>query len=372
MGTNWDAANSLGNFACRMYGALDRTRNIFFSPHSVSAAMSLVHAGAKGRTAKQLAAAMDYPTDDPETTSALMSLAQLPGDSDIRLSAANAAWIQRGHAVLDEYRRRLGDLFRETDFAFAEAASAEINDWIAKHTNDLIRDLVPPEALGALTRLVLVNAIHFKGAWQRAFEADLTRKADFHCLDGRTTRTDMMAANGVPIRHVSAPEFEAAYLPYGDGSMSMLVIIPKDFERFSAELDGDRLRTIQGGLNGAPRIDVDLRLPKFKLESTMELGRVLAGLGAEDAFALGAADFSGITGDRELFIYAVLHKALVDVSEKGAEAAAATAVATQCLCVRKTVRFEANRSFIFAICRNGPRPMLGGGAPLFMGQVVSP
>ena len=370
METRWDATDSLRDFACRMYGALDRTRNLFFSPHSVSAAMSLAYAGAKGRTATQLAAALSYQADDPETTSALMALASLPDNGEIRMSAANAAWIQRGYAILDDYRRKLGDLFRETDFALAGAASAEINRWIAEHTNDLICDLVPPEALGAMTRLVLVNAIHFKGAWQRPFEADITCKADFRCLDGRTTKVDMMAANKVPTRYFATPEFEAAYLPYGDGSMSMLVIVPKDFERFSAEFDGARLRTLQSGLNGASRIDVDLRLPKFKLESTLELSRVLVDLGAEDAFALGAADFSGITGNRELFISSVLHKALVDVSEEGTEAAAATAVVARCFDMGKTVRFEVNRPFIFAICRNGLRP-LSGGAPLFMGQVIA-
>jgi serpin B len=285
-------------------------------------------------------------------------------DDRIRLSAANSAWVQRGYAILDDYRRRLGDLFRETDFALSSAASAEINDWIAANTNSLIRDLVSPGALGPLTRLVLVNAIHFKGAWQRAFETVATHKAKFHCLDGRVSQVDMMAANETPLRRIAAAEFEAARLPYGDGSMSMLVVIPKDFGPYSAAFDGTELRAIQQCLDDARTVDVDLRLPKFKLESALEVGTTLAELGAGDAFIDGAADFSGITGNRELFISAVLHKALVDVSEEGTEAAAATAVVMRCLCMRTTPRFEVNKPFIFAICGKDD-------APLFMGQVVS-
>lgn len=362
MGQKWNAAESLAGFACRLYGTLDRTSNLFFSPHSVSAALSLAYLGAHGETATQMASALGYPSGDGEdTTRALMALA-VSEDDRIRLSAANSVWVQRGYRLLDEYLRKVGGMARETDFRASKAASDEINAWIAEHTSDLIRDLVPPGALGALTRLVLANAIHFKGAWATAFDKRLTRKMDFHNLDGSVSQVDTMFARKVKIGHVAHEEYEAGYLPYGDGSMGMLVVIPNDFADFTVSLDGARLLAIRREMRRAE--EVDLGLPRFRSESTLGLSGNMAALGMVDAFDDGRADFSGISGERDLVISAILHKALVDVSEEGTEAAAATAVVMRYCCMVRTPRLDVDRPFVFAICRHD-------GAPLFMGQTVS-
>jgi len=358
--------DSVREFACRLYTMLEKDKNLFFSPHSVSAAMSLAYAGAKGETALQMAKALAYPAGSQEMiTRLLMSLAKAPEDGKISLSAANSAWLQKDFPILEEYRQKLGAMIRETDFAAASAAAGEINAWIEENTNNLIKDLVSPDALGALTRLVLVNAIHFKGAWTKAFDPARTYRSNFHCLDGTTAKVDMMFAKEMDARMVSDHSCQVIRLPYGDGSIHMLVILPKDFRSYSLGFDGRELERIQLELDNTYEDEVDVRLPKFKSESTLSLGETLKNLGAKDAFDPAVADFSGITGSRDLFISAVLHKAVVDVSEEGTEAAAATAVVMRRLCCcRMDKRFTVDKPFIFAICEKG-------GAPLFMGRIVS-
>lgn len=358
----WNVAESLAGFACRLYGTLDRTKNLFFSPHSVSAALSLAYHGARGETALQMADALGYPSDDAEGTTRALMAAAVSDDNRIKLSAANSVWVQQGYKVLDEYLRKVGEMARRTDFRAAKAAADEINKWIAEHTNDLIKDLVPPDALGALTRLVLANAIHFKGAWTTEFDKRLTRKMDFRNLDGSVSQVDMMFAHKVNIGHAVHEEYEAGYLPYGDGSMGMLVVVPGDFADFTASLDGAKLLAIRREMRYTQ--EVDLGLPRFKSESTLGLSGNMAALGMTDAFDGDKADFSGISGERDLVISAILHKALVDVSEEGTEAAAATAVVMRCCCMVKTPRLDVDRPFVFAIC-------LHDGTPLFMGQTVS-
>jgi serpin B len=357
--------NGLRDFACRLYGVLNHEENLFFSPHSVSAAISLAYAGARGRTATQLEEVLGYvPGSQTSATEDIMSLAKTGSCDKIRLSAANSAWLQKDYPILGEYRNMLGTMVRETDFSLAEAAAKAINVWVEENTNNLIHDLVPADALNSLTRLVLANAIHFKGAWTKAFDPKRTYQDKFYCLDGSSSTTDMMSANKLSIRKVLMEGGTAARLPYGDGSMHMLVILPSDFKQYAASFDGAKFSRIQDALDATHDGEVDVRMPKFKIESTLELAARLAELGASDAFVDGVADFSGITGDRELLISAVLHKALVDVSEEGTEAAAATAVVMRCLSMSMTESFTVNRPFIFAIC-------LKEGAPLFMGQVVS-
>lgn len=358
----WNANESLAGFACRLYGTLDRARNLFFSPHSVSAALSLAHLGARGETAAQMTEALGYPSDRDGITKAVMDLAST-GCASIKLAAANSAWVQRGYTILDDYRRQLDAFVREADFGSPEAARQEINKWVEENTNNLIRDLIPPGALDAAVRLVLANAIHFKAPWNRPFEVDITYKADFHALDGATGSVDMMVANEihVPYRRSDDGEYEAVRLPYADGSMDMLVVVPQEFKGFSDSLDGRKLLGIHRGMG---KREIDLRFPKFKLESTLVLNDSMRTLGMVDAFELPKADFSGISGNRDLLISSILHKAVVDVSEEGTEAAAATAVVARCLCFKQTPRMVVDRPFIFAIC-------LKDGTPLFMGQMVS-
>lgn len=356
----WNADESLAGFACRLYGVLNRTGNLFFSPHSVSAALSLAYLGARGETAIQMAAALGYPTRPDGVTKAIMDVAST-GCASIRLAAANSAWIQRGYAILDDYRRQLDAFVREADFYNPEVARREINKWVEENTNNLIRDLIPPGALDALVKLVLANAIHFKAPWNRPFEADITHKAVFHNLDGTTGSTDMMVANETHVPYSDTGAYQAVRLPYADGTMDMLVILPRDFREFSDSLNGCQLLGIHQGLG---KREIDLRLPKFKLESTLVLNDGMRALGMVDAFELPKADFSGISGKRDLLISSILHKAVVDVSEEGTEAAAATAIVARCLCFKQTPRMVVDRPFIFAIC-------LKNGTPLFMGQMVS-
>jgi len=343
-------------FALRLYGTFDRTKNLFFSPHSVSSALSLAYLGARGETANQMALALGYPTSPDGIVKAIMDLAST-GCTDINLASANSAWLQNGYEILSDYRQKLGDFVREVDFANPETARQKINKWVEENTNNLIKDLIPSDSL---TRVVLANAIHFKAPWSRPFEAGITRKADFYALDGTTSSVDMMVSNDVRVPYGSNGDYEAVRLPYADGSMDMLVIVPRDFKNFSDSFDDNKLAYVYNSLS---KREIDLRFPKFKLESTLTLNDSMRSLGMVDAFELPRADFSGISGKRDLFISAILHKAVVDVYEEGTEAAAAMVM--RCLCFKETPRMVVNRPFIFAICLND-------GTPIFIGQMVLP
>lgn len=356
-------ADGVCEFACHLYAILERDKNLFFSPHSVSAVMSLAYAGAKGETASQIAEILKYPQNSQDKiTGLLMSLAKAPEDGKISLSAANSAWLQKDFPILEEYRQKLGAMVHETDFATASAAAREINAWIKENTNNLIRDLVSPSVLSKFTRLVLVNAIYFKGAWAKAFDPERTSKCDFHCLDGTTTKVDMMFAKDMYVRMIKNNFCQVIRLPYGDGSMNMLIILPKNFQFYNPYFDNREFEWIQCELDKTDEDKIDVWLPKFKFESTLSLNETLKSLGVKDAFNPNVADFSGITGNRDLFISNVLHRAVVDVSEEGTEAAAATALILRRYELNN--RFVAHKPFIFAICEKG-------GTPLFMGRIVS-
>lgn len=361
-----DMIEGLSDFACRLYGRFDRDRNLFFSPHSISSAFSLVYHGARGNTADQMAKALSYPPSDSGTVAGMLAGLAKSNDEGVRISVANSAWIQKEYAVLDEYVQKLDAAIRRMDFA-GPGAAEEINAWVSEHTNGLIRDLIPPGVLDCLTRLVLVNAIYFKGLWTSPFDEKRTHDADFHNLDGSISGIRMMFRKG-DYRYTHNSEYDAAFLPYGNrnaGSRArMLVIVPNDFVEFSQTLDSCKLAKICGQCHSH---EINLFLPRFKTEHTAEISKKMMELGMTDAFSSDPAvvDFSGISGERDLYISAVLHKALVDVTEEGTEAAAATAIVMRkCACIMSTPELRADRPFIYVI-------FSGSGAPLFMGHTVS-
>ena len=351
------------NFACQLYKTLDHNNNLFFSPHSISTAMSLAYAGAQGETADQIAKVFGYPQTNQDTiTESLMSLATSNEDK-IKLVAANSLWVQAGYSLLEEYHRKMGSLISEVDFGNTVMATARINKWVENNTNNLIKDLIPPDLLNNLVKLILVNAIYFKGSWTKAFNPEETRLRDFHCLDGRVVKADMMFAKEMEIKTICDRNRMATRLYYGNNSVYMTIILPNNFSSYVTAFDGCEFKQVQQQLDNTQEDEIDLYLPKFKLESTLSLQEKLMELGVKNACIPGLADFSGITGNRGLFVSNVLHKAVIDVSEEGTEAAAATAMLMR-FCCDSGSRFIADKPFIFVICEEN-------GTPLFMGHVVS-
>jgi serpin B len=375
-----ELAQENGAFALDLYHVLRKDRdNLFYSPYSISVALAMTYAGARGETERQMADALHYtlPQDrlHPSFNAldfALASRGEGAKGKDwegFRLHVANAIWGQTDYTFLSEFLDVLavnyGAGLRLVDFKQApEQARATINDWVSEETEGRIVDLIPAGAIDALTRLVLTNAIYFNAAWSMPFEEKLTEDGPFRLLDGGEVTVPMMKQTE-SLGYAAGQGYQAVELPYDGHELSMVLLVPEpgEFGAFEDSLDAAR---VAGILDDLARRQVALIMPKFEFESSFSLVDALAALGMPDAFS-ERADFSGMTGDRELAISDIVHKAFVSVDEAGTEAAAATAVIMAVTSApTEPVRVTVDRPFIFAI-RD-----IETGATLFVGRVVDP
>ena len=366
-------------FALGLYGVLfDKSANLFYSPYSISLALAMTYAGARGNTEQEMAQALAFTLPQDRLHPAFNSLdqalssrgekAQQEGER-FRLHVANSLWGQQGFsfqpAFLDLLAQHYGAGMQVLDFESAPEPSRQtINRWVEEQTEQKIKDLLPAGSVDRLTRLVLTNAIYFNAGWKDPFEAEATQDGAFHLLNGSTATVPMMQESE-SLGYGEGEGCQVVELPYVGDEMSMVILLPAEgrFEEFARGLDAGRLA---GALQGIGPAQVQLTLPKFKYESSVALKDALAKLGMAEAFE-DRADLSGMTGRRDLYISDVYHKAFVAVDEKGTEAAAATAVVMQVTAMpaeAKEVRVD--RPFIFLI-----RDMQTG-AILFLGHVVNP
>lgn len=348
--------------------------NLFFSPYSMRTAFAMVYEGARGKTAGEIASVFSFPAKAAGLRAELAAL-----DKELAVSAkgaqftqANSFWAQDGYKFLPAYLSVLGRTYkaeaRNADFTRkTEEARAAINGWTAEKTGGKIKELFPEGALTSLTRLALVNAVYFKGAWTEAFQKDMTFDADFTRSDGSTITARMMASPDTKKAWFSeSEELQALRLPYKGGKLSLLVLLPgqgKDLAGLEKGLTAEKLDAIRAGL-GEQKVKVFL--PRFGFSSGYNLNGTLAGLGMPTAFT-DAADFSGMDGKKDLYIQAAVHKAFVEVNEEGTEAAAATGVAMGLKSMAFDLAvFRANRPFLFFI------EDYSSGLILFMGRVEDP
>ncbi len=366
-------------FAIDLYHALRRSDdNLFFSPHSISVALAMTYAGARGNTAEQMARVLHFTLPQAQLHPAFNALdlalqpAQPYGDErPFTLDIANSLWGERDYTFraefLDLLARNYGAGLRLTDFRTApEPAREAINQWVSEQTKERIRDLIPAGAITPDTRLVLANAIYFLADWQQPFDPNLTDDAPFTLRDGTTVNIPMMRWEGAEsARYARGAGYQTVELPYMGGKAAMMLIVPDagTFDEFEAQLAAEQLADITAGLEWK---QVILSLPKFTYESEFELSDVLMGLGMTDAFT--NADFSGMDGTRNLAISAVIHKAFVAVDEKGTEAAAATAVIMKetSMMIDEPITLTVDRPFIYVIRDTQT------GATLFLGRVTNP
>ena len=375
-------------FAVQLYAKLRATEgNLFFSPYSISTALAMTYAGARGQTESQMATVLHFPTSagqapgetvlDPAQFhsafgSIIKDLNQRAEKADFQLSVANALWGQKGYEFLRDFlqlvRARYGGRLTELDFVRAtEAARKTINTWVEKKTNNKIKELIKPGVLDAMTRLVLTNAIYFKGNWARQFKEDQTRPEPFTLLSGEKVDVPMMNQTA-EFGYMEAEDFQALELPYVDNELSMIILLPRQIDSLPEFERTLKPENLSQWLDKVHRREVVVSVPKFKMTSQFSLASVLKSMGMTDAFSATAADFSGITGGRDLFISAVIHKAYVDVNEEGTEAAAATAVTMRLTSVgpSQTPVFRADHPFLFLIRDNQ------SGSILFIGRVMNP
>jgi serpin B len=369
-------------FALDLYAQLYRgDGNRFFSPFSISTALAMTYAGAHGDTARQMATTLHFtlPPDQlhPSFHRLIAEIRSRNTPSkteatDIQLFTANALWTERGEPILGDFQKRIevnyqGGIY-EVDFRHAaEAARKTINAWVEEQTKDKIKDLLQPIHIGAHTVLILTNAIYFKGLWESQFSRQQTAPATFHMPGEKSARVDLMNQTG-RFRYLDEGSFQSLELPYRGGAVSMVIVLPKAVDglaRMEAELTLPKLEAWLAKLS-SHRVQVSL--PKFRLTEQIELKDTLTELGMPLAFDRRSADFSGITGTRDLAISAVVHKAFVDVEETGTEAAAATAVvmARAMAVATPPVVFRADHPFLFLIRDNR------SGSILFLGRLTKP
>jgi len=371
------AANT---FSASLYAKLAAGNggNLFFSPLSIQTALAMARAGARGGTAEEMGSVLDLPPSTPGEpvdkglVDFLQKLSVPAGLGGCELSVANALWGQKGFGFLPGFLSRLktdyGAGLNEVNFRdHAESARTTINDWVEKETHDKITDLIGPGVLKPSTRLVLTNAIYFKGAWVAQFDPKATRDEPFHLSATQDKSVPMMRRTG-RYNYMEGVDFQALQLPYKGNRLSMIILLPRHPEGLAdaeRDLAPQKLKAALGVL--AAR-EVAVVIPRFKLTDQFELASVLEAMGMKMAFGPGA-DFSGMTGKRDLSISAVIHKAYVAVDEEGTEAAAATAIVMRTLAIREMTpppEFRADRPFLFLIRDEA------SGAILFMGRVMEP
>lgn len=375
-----ELVNGNSAFALDLYQAVSgKDGNLFCSPYSISLALAMTYAGARGETAQQMANTLRFTLPQHRLHRAFNGLdlelaargegARGKDEKGFRLNIVNAIWGQKDYKFLAEFLDVLGENYgaglKLLDFVNApEKSRITINHWVSDQTEGRIEDLIPQGVIDTLTRLVLTNAIYFNAAWLYPFSEEMTNDGVFHLLDCGEVIVPMMRQTE-SFGYAEGEGYQAVELLYDGSQLSMVILVPEagQFKAFEGSLDAERVDAIVSSL--AYR-RVALTMPKFEFESYFSLADTLAAMGMPVAFT-AAADFSGMTGTRELAISEILHKAFVSVDEAGTEAAAATAVVMKLTAQpEEPVEVMVDRPFVFLI-RD-----IDTGTILFIGRVVDP
>ncbi|MGM0489739.1 MAG: serpin family protein [Planctomycetota bacterium] len=369
-------ARSNNEFALDLYGQLRATDtgNLFFSPASISTALAMTYAGAEGETEQEMAETLNFDLPEDQVHSAfasLMSLLGAPPDESYELRVANRLWGQEDYGFLPAYlettRENYGAELAQVDFVNKTGqVRKEINAWIEEQTNNKIKDLLPPGSVDRLTRLVLTNAVYFKGKWEHEFDKEATRDAPFTVSPDEQVEVPLMFQKR-KFKYGETAELQLLEMGYQGQDLSMLLLLPKKVDDLAAieeKLSGENLEKWSAGMR---KKEVRTYIPRFELTEEFQLNSMLSTLGMPSAFEPDRADFSGMNGKKDLYITAALHKAFVDVNEEGTEAAGATGIVMgiTSMPTEPTV-FRADHPFIFLI-RHDPT-----GSILFMGRVTNP
>jgi len=363
-------------FALDLYGKVrGKEGNLFLSPYSISSALAMTWGGARGQTAEQMAKVLHFGLVGEKVHPAFGALTKDLNEGgkkgNYELSVANALWVQKEFKFLKDFldlnEKYYGAGFKNVDFRGAtEKARQTINAWVEKETHEKIKELIKQGVLAPNARLVLTNAIYFKGQWALKFKGEATKEAPFSLSADKIIDVPMMTQTD-SFGYTEFDDYRALELPYKGEALSMIVMLPNKADglaTFEETLDVDRLEKCFASLS---RQKVEVSLPKFTTTAEFSLADPLKKLGMDDAFDPYKADFSSIDGKKDLFIQAVVHKAFVDVNEEGTEAAAATGLVVGALSrPMPPPAFKADHPFLFLI-RD-----IRTGSVLFIGRIVNP
>ncbi|XP_004705667.1 plasminogen activator inhibitor 1 [Echinops telfairi] len=352
-----------------------RDHNVVFSPYGVTSVLAMLQLATGGDTRRQLQAAMQFKIEDKGTAPALRKLNKElmgPWNKD-EISTTDAIFIQRDLPLLQGFMPHFFRLFRSTikqvNFTEAERARAIINDYVKKHTRGMISDLLGKGAVDQLTRLVLLNALYFNGQWKMPFPASRTHHRLFHKSDGSTVSVAMMAqTNKFNYTEFATPDghyYDILELPYHGDTISMFVAAPYEKEvplsALTNILDAQLISQWKGNMTRLLRL---LVLPKFSLETELDLRKPLENLGMTDMFRPDRADFTSLSDEEHLHVSQALQKVKIEVNESGTVASSSTAVVASGRMVPMEIIMD--RPFLFVVRHNPTRTVL------FMGQVMEP
>lgn len=378
-----DLVRGNNDFAFDLYQKLREAEsgNLFYSPYSISLALAMTYAGARDETERQMSNALHFTLSQDKLHPAFNALdlqlaSRGEGSSgqdgkEFRLNITNAIWGQQGYDFLQNFLDKLAENYgagmKIANFIEApENSRVTINDWVAHQTEDKIKDLIPPDAINILTRLVLTNAIYFNAAWLYPFDEKATAEGDFHLLTGSIKVPMMRQTEPQPFGYAKGTGYQAVELPYDGSEISMVILLPDKgtFDPFENALNAELVSQISKDLRPE---HVALTMPSFEFEAQFALGATLKKMGMSDAFDPQLADFSGMDGTKDLYIFDAFHKAFVLVDEKGTEAAAATAVVIGIESAPPpSIKVAVDRPFIFLI-RD-----IATNTTLFVGRVMDP
>lgn len=378
------AANTA--FAIDLYQQLKtQPGNLFFSPYSISSALAMTYAGARGQTETEMAKVLHFDPGQTNVHAGFRALTDRLNDlqrwNNIKLLTANSLWSQKNYPFTNTFLNLVKKDYQaeaqSVDFAKApEAARNDINSWVGKKTDGNIQDLVDAGEFTPLTRLVLCNAIYFKGKWETQFDPANTRPAPFHVNVDQTVTVPMMSVKSrFKIARSDDGSLKLLEMSYVGDDLSMIILLPaadpgwelsdqSTLSGLEANLTPQNLQAWLATLDQAGSHEAAIFIPRFTTTQSFNLSEQLKSMGMPSAFDMDKADFSGMDGTRELSLSAVLHKAFVEVNEEGTEAAAATMVIVKTWGMPE--RFIVDHPFIFLIRDNA------SGAILFLGRMVDP
>jgi serpin B len=380
-----DIADANNRFTFELYSKLiqdEKKKNVFFSPFSIVSAMGMTYEGARGKTKEEMQRVFHFPVDDKARREGFLRLISEINKKDKKyeLHTANALWVEKTFRLLEDYLKTVEEYYqgRATNVGFIDPSEREqsvllINSWVEGNTKGKIKDMIKPMDVSQDTRLILTNAIYFKGKWKLQFDKNLTKDEDFNITAEKKVKVPMMRMGNIgfnkypKFKYAETHDLQAIELPYEGEELSMLILLPKgNLKKIEEDLSYEKIEEIKRNLTLRP---VELYLPRFKFETVYPLGPVFFGMGMPTAFSY-SADFSGMDGSGKLKIDKVIHKAFIEVNEEGTEAAAATAVLMEIKSaipdIEKPVVFRADHPFIFIIQHNKT------GAILFIGRVYEP
>ena len=383
-----EVVNANNQFAFDLYSELAKTEkeNIFYSPYSISAALAMTYEGAKGKTAEEIKEVFHF----PETSVLRPNYAAIynkinEDNKEYQLSTGNALWVQQDYLLLNDYseavERYYGGKASNVDFIKeTEKSRQTINSFIEEQTNNKVKELIPAGQVDHLTRLVITNAIYFKGTWEWEFDKSDTRDKDFYITPENVVKTPMMHMDSdkATFNYADLEKLQILELPYKGDKISMLILLPKQGEAYDyekgekitynynledIELSSEKLNEYKSEMQETKLSAI--YLPKFKFDTKYFMVSTLSEMGMPTAFSM-QADLSGIDGSQNLYIQNVIHQAFVQVDEKGTEAAAATSIMIGIKSAMPSNVFRADHPFIFIIQEKET------GNILFMGRMTDP